>query len=407
MPSPALTGMLLGGRYRVGRMLGEGGMGAVYEAVQEDLARSVALKVLHAHLAADEELRGRFRREALVVARLGHPNVVQISDFQLNDGEPPFLVMELLRGENLRDVLRRLVRLPPERVAYIAVQVLAALDAAHRANVVHRDVKPDNIFLERTTVQADIVKVLDFGVAKLLGDDDAGAKLTRAGLVVGTLAYMAPEQALGDPLDGRADLHSLAAVMYLALAGKKPFDGATTAALLQSLLHESPVPLVALRPEVGEGLSKIVERALAKRPEDRFASAAEMAQALAPYAHAPMLQSPASAVPSTSVMTLRTAASSTEPVDGPSAQTLAMAAAPAFDPVTTAPLPPMTQGSSHHPPIAATIATRAVSASPSRPRSMTPWIVSLVVAGLFVLLAVAIVFATALPFHTHGVTGAN
>ena len=235
-----LTGALLGGRYRVGRKLGEGGMGAVYEGLQEDLARSVALKILHPHLAADEELRGRFRREARVVARLGHPNVVQISDFQVNEGEPPFFVMELLHGESLRDLMRRSVCLEPSRVAYIAVQVLSALEAAHRANVVHRDIKPDNIFLERTSVQADIVKVLDFGVAKLLAEGDGSPKLTRSGLVVGTLASMSPEQALGDPVDGRADLYSLAAVMYLALAGRKPFDGATTAALLRGILNVRP-----------------------------------------------------------------------------------------------------------------------------------------------------------------------
>jgi serine/threonine-protein kinase len=189
-------GTLLGGRYRIETLVGEGGMGAVYEAVQQDLDRRVALKILHEHLTDDVELRSRFQREARVVAMLGHPNVVQISDFQARDGEPPFFVMELLHGENLRDLLKRAQLLPPERVAYIAVQVLSALEAAHRASVVHRDIKPDNIFLERTDVQVDIVKVLDFGVAKLLGRDDM--KLTREGLVVGTLSYMAPEQALGD-----------------------------------------------------------------------------------------------------------------------------------------------------------------------------------------------------------------
>jgi serine/threonine-protein kinase len=287
-------GTLLGGRYRIETLVGEGGMGAVYEAVQQDLDRRVALKILHEHLTEDAELRGRFQREARVVAMLGHPNVVQISDFQAREGEPPFFVMELLHGENVRDLLKRTRMLAPERACYIAVQVLSALEAAHRANVVHRDIKPDNIFLERTDVQADIVKVLDFGVAKLLGNEE-GMKLTKAGLVVGTLSYMAPEQALGDPIDGRADIYSLAATMYLALTGRKPFDGATTAALLKKIMHEVPPSVSTLRPEIPVALSKVFDRALAKRPEDRYASAADMARALAPFAKPTPLDSPLSA----------------------------------------------------------------------------------------------------------------
>jgi serine/threonine-protein kinase len=197
--------------------------------------------------------------------------------------------------------------LPAERVAYIAVQVLSALEAAHRANVVHRDIKPDNIFLERTDVQADIVKVLDFGVAKLLGRDE-GMKLTKSGLVVGTLSYMAPEQALGDPIDGRADLYSLAATMYLALTGRKPFDGATTAALLKKIMHEVPPSASMLRPEVPEKLAAVFDRALSKRPEERFGSAAEMARALAPFAKQTTLDSPMSAA-----STLRTPGPDTIP----------------------------------------------------------------------------------------------
>ncbi len=392
-----LTGKLLGGRYRVGQKLGEGGMGAVYEGVQEDLSRAVALKILHPHLATDEELRGRFRREARVVARLGHPNVVQISDFQVNDGEPPFLVMERLHGESLRDLLKRFSRLPPERVAYIAVQVLSALEAAHRANVVHRDVKPDNIFLERTSVQADIVKVLDFGVAKLLDDEAAGPKLTRAGLVVGTLAYMAPEQALGDPIDGRADLHSLAAVMYLALAGRKPFDGPTTATLLQAILNERPPPLVSVRPEVGPGLSAIVDRALEKRPENRFESAAQMARALAPHARATRLDDEPAPTP---VMTLRTPTSisaiALQPEPPP--KTVAMTA---FDPSTTLPL--TQRSSSHPPPIAPTVPMTAFAPGPSR--SAAPWIASIVVVVVVVLVAGVAVVVMLHPWH--GVMGSN
>ena len=290
------SGTLLGGRYRVGALLGQGGMGAVYEGMQEGLDRRVALKVLHPHLSGEKELLGRFQREARAVATLGHPNVVQISDFQVNPGEPPFLVMELLHGESLRDLLKRTGPLPPERVAYIFSQVLAALEAAHAKDIVHRDIKPDNIFLSSTSVQADLVKVLDFGVAKVLRDGDKDGKLTHAGFVVGTLSYMAPEQAMGDELDGRADLYSVGACMYLALTGRKPFDAPTTPALLKAILTEKPVPLAAIRQDIDLSLASLVDRALQRDPNLRFANAGEMASALAPFARATPHETSASEV---------------------------------------------------------------------------------------------------------------
>ena len=273
-------GTLLGGRYRVGALLGSGGMGSVYAGVQEGLNRKVALKVLHAHLAGERELIERFKREAHSIATLAHPNVVQINDFQTNEGEPPFIVMELLEGESLNQLLKRQPQLAVERVAYIAVQVLSALGAAHKNDIVHRD-----IYLSSTSVQADLVKVLDFGVAKVL-HDDKDPKITRAGFVVGTLSYMAPEQAKGEPLDGRADLYSLGAVMYLALAGRKAFDAASTPALVAQILRESPVPLAAVRTDVDTKLCDIVMRALDKDRNKRFANAEEMATALTPFARA-------------------------------------------------------------------------------------------------------------------------
>jgi serine/threonine protein kinase len=293
-----LTGSLLGGRYRVGALLGQGGMGAVYEGTQEGLDRRVALKVLHAHLANDKDLISRFKREAHAVAALGHPNVVQISDFQTGGADPPFLVMELLQGESLRDLLKRRGMLPPERVAYIFQQVLAALEAAHAKDIVHRDIKPDNVFLCATSVQADLVKILDFGVAKILRQEDPSiGKLTKNGFVVGTLSYMAPEQATGDPLDGRADLYSVGACMYLALTGRKPYDGPSTPAILKAILTEPHVPLAAVRQDIDLGLAAIVDRALAKKPAERFGSAREMAAALATFAKPTPLEPTASEAP--------------------------------------------------------------------------------------------------------------
>jgi len=396
-----LSGTLLGEkhkRYRVGEALGEGGMGTVYAAIQEGLDRKVALKVMHAHLAHDAELLGRFQREARVVAMLGHPNVVQINDFQTNEDEPPFLVMELLHGENLRDVLKRTPRLPQERVCFIAVQVLSALEAAHRANVVHRDIKPDNIFLERTSVQADIVKVLDFGVAKILSESDSAPKLTRSGLVVGTLAYMAPEQATSDPIDGRADLYSLAAVMYVALAGKKPFEGTSTSALVQAIMTKTPPSVATLRPDVDAEIARAIDRALAKRPADRFATAAEMANALKRFAKPTALDVPQSSLPPTADMSsLPATVREDVPETAPPSKTLTMdAPIPETVAPRTTPLPPPTQRSSYHPLVTETTAPlqpmpRAPRAlAKSKPRSAAPWIVSIALAVFFVAAGVLI-----------------
>ena len=194
-------GDLLGGRYRVVRRIGSGGMGAVYEAVQEGLGRRVALKVVHPHLATQADLLERFRREAQAAAALGHPNIVQITDFSA-EGETAFLVMEYLEGESLGEVLRRETTISEARIAFIARQVLAALGAAHRAGIVHRDVKPDNVFLTSIAGVGDVGKMLDFGVAKLV-EPQAGGPLTAVGEVLGTTSYMAPEQALGVPVDAR------------------------------------------------------------------------------------------------------------------------------------------------------------------------------------------------------------
>ena len=268
-------------RYQIVRALDRGGMGEVYEATQVQLARRVALKTIRADLASKPELLARFRREAESAAALGHPNIVQVTDFQANPGEPAFLVMEMLDGTTLAEVLQREGRLDPSRAAFIAVQLLSGLAAAHRAGIVHRDVKPGNVFLQSTSVMRDLVKVLDFGVAKLALEATPGAHaMTQAGEVLGTLAYMAPEQATsGAAIDARTDIFGVGATLFHALSGVRPFDATE--------LGVGRMPLEKIAPWVHRDLAAVIERALLRSPEGRWANADEMAAALQPFAVAP------------------------------------------------------------------------------------------------------------------------
>jgi serine/threonine protein kinase len=273
-------GSTVGGRYQIVRLLGRGGMGEVYEAVQLQLARRVALKTIRSDLAGQAELMARFRREAESAAALGHPNLVQVTDFYApaTPGEAPFLVMEMLDGATLAHLLEREPRLDPARAAFIGVQILSGLAAAHRAGIIHRDVKPANIFLQSTTAMRDLVKVLDFGVAKLALDAASVARVTtHAGQVLGTLAYMAPEQAsAGASIDARTDLFGVGATLFHALSGVRPFDATEPGG--------ARTPLARLAPWVHRDLAAIVERALERSPDARWSSAEEMAAALQPFA---------------------------------------------------------------------------------------------------------------------------
>ena len=271
----------LGGRFVLGERLGAGAMGAVH--VAQDLATGgrVAVKILHPHLASDRELVSRFEREALAVAALGHPNIVRPLAFAYTEDHRPYLAMELLDGRSLGDVLRERSGepLPEARVVGITLQVLAALEAAHAAGIVHRDIKPDNLFLAQRPDGTDLVKVLDFGTAKLLSAREDMA-LTREGVLLGTLTYMPPEQARGEEVDARADLYALGACTYVALTGRKPFEAPNLPALLLAIQHRPPTPITTLRPEVRPDVAAVIERALAKRRDDRFPSARAMADAL-------------------------------------------------------------------------------------------------------------------------------
>ncbi|HEX6275982.1 MAG TPA: response regulator [Polyangiaceae bacterium] len=283
VPAESYTGALLGGRYRVGALIGTGGMGAVYEAEREDLGHmKVAIKVMLSLGRGRDDLFTRFRREAEAVAAIDHPNIVRVLDFQALPGEPPFLVMERLHGAPLGVVLASEGAFSAERAAFVGAQVLAALSAAHQAHVVHRDLKPDNVFLTAMSGMADIVKLLDFGIAKMVG---AGldAKLTQTGTVMGTPAYMSPEQARGAEADPRSDLYAVGCLMYEALCGRPPYVGENYNALLFAVQQAAPVPLSGRCPALAPALVAVVERAMARDVNARFQSAGAMADALAPW----------------------------------------------------------------------------------------------------------------------------
>ncbi len=275
------TGSVLADKYRIGTLLGFGGMGTVYEAVREDLARmSVAVKVLHPRHIDRTDLIARCRREAEVVAAINHPNIVKVLDFVSEWDGPPFLVMERLHGTTLGAAIER-QQFSQERVAFIAAQVLNALGAAHASNVIHRDLKPDNVFLTTISGLDDVVKLLDFGIAKPL--DPLSGKLTETGIVLGTPGYIAPEYARGENVDTRADIYGVGCIMYEALARHAPFSGDNYNAILFAIQHKDPEPLRSHRPDVSPELAAIVARAMARDPADRFQTASAMEAALAPW----------------------------------------------------------------------------------------------------------------------------
>jgi serine/threonine-protein kinase len=268
-------------------------MGAVYAATQEDLGRRVAVKVLLPHLAERPELITRFKREALAAGALGHPNIVQVTDFSDAPGQAPFIVMEHLEGETLGARLTRETTITQERAVFIVSQILSALEAAHAAGIVHRDLKPENIYLTAIEGVPDVVKVLDFGLAK--SSQSQEPTLTATGAVMGTPAYMAPEQVEGGSITAATDLYAVGALMYRALSGRLPHTAENHYALMYAIVQQMPVSISTLRPDLDDGLTFIIERAMAKDPSERFASAQAMRAALSnlgPGASLPVIASP-------------------------------------------------------------------------------------------------------------------
>ncbi len=267
MPTPA-AGQVLAGRYSLRGFIGKGAMAHVYLAQDLTTGEPVAIKVLEARVARDARARDRLRREALAASTVGHPNIVRVHEVGERDDGAPFLVMEFLFGESLGGFLRREGRLAPDIALPVALQAASALAAAHRAGIVHRDVKPDNIFLVGAPGDPYAVRLLDFGLAKLY----AQHALTQAGIVVGTPEYMAPEQVVADESDARTDVYGLGMVLYRMLAGRLPFSADPNADLLARQLLTEPPPPAAYGAELGPELEQLVLTALRKHPENRYST---------------------------------------------------------------------------------------------------------------------------------------
>jgi tRNA A-37 threonylcarbamoyl transferase component Bud32 len=277
-------GRTLVGKYRVDSLLGVGAMGKVYRAEQLSLSKPVAVKVLHRHLMSDEALAKRFHREAKSASTLNHPNSIQIIDFgQAEDGSL-YIAMELLAGRDLGKIIRKEFPLPPERVIHLVAQVLSALDEAHAHSIIHRDLKPENIMVVDLRGEKDLVKVCDFGIAKVQDpkSDGGSVAITMAGLVCGTPEYMSPEQARGEKLDGRSDLYSVGIILYQMVTGAVPFHAESALGIVTKHLVEAPIPPRTRRPEldIHPALEALILRAMSKEREGRPADATAFRQEL-------------------------------------------------------------------------------------------------------------------------------
>jgi serine/threonine-protein kinase len=288
-PTPSadpLMGATLSGRYQIIRPIGEGGMGIVYEAQHVLIEKRVALKVLRDDFSRRPEVVERFRQEAKSASRIGHEHIVDISDFGETPNGQSYFVMEFLEGEDLANVLAREGTLPPHRAVKIALQCCRALGAAHAKGIVHRDMKPENIFLIQREGNDDFVKIVDFGIAKMSDIETQGPpgrKLTKTGMIFGTPEYMSPEQAAGKALDHRVDIYALGVILFEMLTGRVPFIGDTFMGILTQHMFEEVPALRSVKPDVvaPDELQFALFEALAKDPDERYRSMEDFGKALA------------------------------------------------------------------------------------------------------------------------------
>ncbi|MFM2419698.1 MAG: hypothetical protein RL385_4421 [Pseudomonadota bacterium] len=282
-PPDPMIGRVLAGRYRILRRIGEGGMGIVYEAEHIVIEKRVGLKVLREDFSSRPDVVERFRQEAKSASRIGHENIIDISDFGTTDAGAHFFVMELLHGRDLAEELSQKGPLSPERAVSIVSTCARALGAAHEKGIIHRDMKPENIFLCTRSAGEDFVKIVDFGIAKMNDvAGGAGPKLTKTGMIFGTPEYMSPEQAGAKHLDQRVDIYALGVILFELLTGRVPFTGDSFMGIITAHMLDPVPPLHSVNPKctAGPDLEAIVMRAMAKAPADRYQSMAELVRDL-------------------------------------------------------------------------------------------------------------------------------
>ena len=388
-------GDVLGGRYRLVELLGQGGMATIYRATDSELGRDVAVKVLHPEYGHDPDFVARFRQEAHAAASLSHPGIVGVYDFGTDDAGP-YLVMELVDGEDLAALIRRNGPLPPRQAARLVAEVARALDAAHERGIVHRDVKPGNIMLTAN----GRVKVTDFGIARAWAD----ARLTLPGTTLGSVHYFSPEQALGEPTTAASDIYSLGIVLFELLTGRRPWEGDSAASVAMARISASPPSASEVRPSVPPALDAIDRKAMAPEAADRFASAGAMAEALEAFLEEGRVVGARPAVPVAVGPTppARSGGSIREAGATPVASSLPVAA------LAAAPLVPATPPASLSPTLPqATQPPTPPPADPDDGGRTSPWVWVAGVLGLVVLVVAGLLFfrvlaASSLPAATPG-----
>lgn len=283
-------GEVIDNKYVILGSLGAGGASEVYLAQRLLMGDKVALKLLRSSYVRDPDTAKRFHLEAVTTASIKHPNVITVHDFDFTENGIPYIVMELLKGETLLGEQQRVGRIPLRRAIQIITPICAALNVAHSQGVIHRDLKPANIVLHRTSDESEVIKLIDFGIAKQLTESDFDDMKTLPGLVVGTPAYMSPERCMEEEYDLRTDIYNLGLIFYEIVAGHHPFQAKTMMAMMANQISNMPPPLHSLVPDVSTAVENVVFRALAKSPSDRYSTAQEFADELNNAYYASWLQ---------------------------------------------------------------------------------------------------------------------